>query len=132
MAGLSGWDPERVPRSLLVVDDDPVFRDLAARVLADWGHVVIGQAGTVAEALARAAELHPDAALVDVGLPDGDGFALTRELVRLPWTVRVVLISADADPAHASAARRAGARGFVGKDAVGGAELRRLLEDAVR
>ncbi len=120
-----------MPRSLLVVDDDPAFRDLAARVLADWGHVVIGQAGTVAEALARAAELHPDAALVDVGLPDGDGFALTRALVRLPWSVRVVLISADADSTHASTARLAGARGFVGKDAVAGAELRRLLEDAV-
>ncbi len=121
-----------MPRSLLVVDDDPDFRDLAARVLADWGHVVIGQAGTVAEALARAAELHPDAALVDIGLPDGDGFALTRELVRLPWAVRVVLISADADPRHTRSAQQAGALGFVAKDAVAEPELRRLLEDAVR
>ncbi len=117
-----------MPRSLLVVDDDPVFRDLAARVLADWGHVVIGQAGSVAEALTRAREVHPDAALVDVGLPDGDGFALTRLLVGLPWGVRVVLVSADPDPSHPESARRAGACGFVAKDALAGAELRRLLE----
>ena len=54
----------------------PAFRDLATRVLVGWGHEVIGEAGSVEEALARAAELRPDTALVDIGLPDGDGFAL--------------------------------------------------------
>ena len=66
--------------SVLVVDDDASFRDLAARVLAGWGHVVVGEAGSVEEALARAAELRPDTALVDIGLPDGDGFALAQQL----------------------------------------------------
>jgi CheY-like chemotaxis protein len=118
-----------MPCSVLVVDDDAAFRDLAARVLTGWGHVVVGEAGNVAEALERAAALRPQAALVDVGLPDGDGFDLARRLVALPWPVRVVLISTDADRAGASAARRAGARGFVPKDELPGRELRRLLEN---
>jgi len=43
--------------------------------------------------------------LVDVGLPDGDGFSLTRQLRAKPWTMRVVVFSSDADPAnHAAAA----------------------------
>jgi CheY-like chemotaxis protein len=115
-------------RSVLVVDDDASFRDLAARVLTGWGHVVIGEAGSVEEALARAAELRPDTALVDIGLPDGDGFALTRQLRTLPRPPCVVLISVDADRASAPAARRAGACGFVPKDELSDRALRRLIE----
>jgi CheY-like chemotaxis protein len=116
-------------RSVLVVDDDASFRDLAARVLTGWGHVVIGEAGSVGEALARAAELSPDTALVDIGLPDGDGFALTRRLRALPRPPRVVLISADADRACAPAARRAGACGFFPKDEMSDRASRRLIEE---
>ena len=114
---------------MLVVDDDSAFRDLAARVLSAWGHVVVGEAGTMAEALERAEELRPEAALVDVGLPDGDGFALTRRLTQLPWPVRIVLISADADSAAVRCARRVGARGFVAKDQLTSRTLRQLLEN---
>jgi DNA-binding NarL/FixJ family response regulator len=117
-----------VSRSVLVVDDDASFRDLATRVLTAWGHVVIGEAGSVEEALARAAELRPDTALVDIGLPDGDGFALTRQLRALPWPLRVVLISSDSDRANAPAARRAGACGFLPKDELSDRALRRLIE----
>ena len=118
-----------MPCSVLVVDDDSAFRHLAARVLTGWGYVVVGEAGNVAEALQRAAELRPRAALVDVGLPDGDGFVLAEQLLALPWAVRVVLISADADSAAVRAARRAGARGFVGKDQLSSQALRLLLEN---
>jgi CheY-like chemotaxis protein len=117
-----------VSRSVLVVDDDAAFRDLAARVLTGWGHVVIGEAGSVEEALARAAELRPDTALIDIGLPDGDGFSLTRRLRALPWSLRVVLISSDADRANATAARRAGAAGFFPKDELSDPALRELIE----
>jgi two-component system response regulator DevR len=115
---------------VLVVDDDSAFRDLAARILTAWGLVVVGEAGSVADALDRAVHLHPDVALVDVGLPDGDGFALAERLVALPRSVRVVLISSDADGVSLRAAERAGAQGFVGKDELSGSELRRLLENA--
>jgi CheY-like chemotaxis protein len=127
---MGGCDHQRVPCSVLVVDDDSAFRDLAARILTAWGLVVVGEAGSVADALDRAVQLHPDVALVDIGLPDGDGFALTERLVALPRSVRVVLISSDADSVSARAAQRAGAQGFVGKDELSGQELRRLLENA--
>jgi CheY-like chemotaxis protein len=117
-----------VPRSVLVVDDDACFRDLATRILSSWGHLVIGEAGGVEEAVAVALERHPDTALVDIGLPDGDGFLLTERLRSLPWPVRVVVISAETDRTNARNARRAGASGCLPKDELTGLELRRLIE----
>jgi DNA-binding NarL/FixJ family response regulator len=117
-----------MPRTVLVVDDDAGFRDLATRVLTGWGHAVVGEAGSVAEALAQAAKLRPDTVLVDIGLPDGDGFALTELLVGMPWDVRVVLISSDADRATMNAAHRAGADSFLPKDELSSPEMRQLIE----
>jgi CheY-like chemotaxis protein len=126
---VEGCDHEPVACSVLVVDDDSAFRHLAARVLTGWGHVVVGEAGNVAEAMEQATETHPQAALVDVGLPDGDGFALAEQLLALPWAVRVVLISGDADSAGVRAAKRLGARGFLAKEQLSSLALRRLLEN---
>jgi CheY-like chemotaxis protein len=113
--------------SVLVVDDDASFRELAARTLRSWGFVIVGEAATVAEAMERATELRPDAALVDVGLPDGDGFELAQRLGELAHSPRVVLISSDSDIANAALARRMGAVGFVPKDDLLGPSLRRLM-----
>ena len=128
-AQMRPWDHGAVPRSVLVVDDDDCFRDLVARLLSGWGHSVIAEATTVHEALERAVELRPDAALVDIGLPDGDGFELTRQLRAMSWPVRVVLISSAADGANVPAARRAGACAFLPKEELSGLELRRLLDE---
>jgi len=114
-------------RSVLVVDDDARFRALAVRTLSSWGHAVVGEAATFAEAVAQSAELRPDAVLVDIGLPDGDGFTLAQQLSALPWRPRVVLISTDSDAANGAAARRMGAVGFVPKEELPGAPLRRLI-----
>lgn len=117
-------------RSVLVVDDDACFRDLAARILDGSGYVVVGEAGTAEEAIVRASELHPDTALVDIGLPDGDGFALAERLCAMPWKLRVVLVSTDSDGGSRPAARRAGACGFLRKDELSAHALGQLLEDA--
>ena len=113
--------------SVLVVDDDASFRKLATRTLRSWGYAVVGEAATFAEAVQCATALRPDAALVDVGLPDGDGFELAQQFAALPWSPRVVLISSDADSANEAIARRMGAAGFVPKDELLGASLRRLI-----
>ena len=126
---MGGCHYERVPCSVLVVDDDAAFRQLATRVLTGWGHLVVGEAGTAAEALECATQVRPQAALVDVGLPDGDGFALAERLAALPWAVRVVLISADVDSAGVRAAHHVGARGFIGKEQLSSQSLRQLLEN---
>ena len=117
-----------VARSVLVVDDDATFRRIISRALADWGHVVIGEAASVEEALVRAAELRPDTALVDIGLPDGDGFDLTRQLCAMPFCPRVVLISTDPDASSGAAASRAGAIGFLAKDELSRDTFGQLVE----
>jgi CheY-like chemotaxis protein len=120
-------DDRPVSRSVLVVDDDATFRELASRMLAGSGFQVVGEASSVAEALTRAGELRPDAALVDIALPDGDGFSLARRLREL--SLRVVLTSTDAGATSESALRRSGATGFLPKHQLSGQALRRLLED---
>jgi CheY-like chemotaxis protein len=116
-----------VTRSVLVVDDDPEFRELARRLLAERGLTVVGEAGSVAAALAAAVHLKPSAVLADVQLPDGDGLALARELAALPWRPSVVLTSTDADITTTGEARLAGARAFVVKADLPDAPLTQLL-----
>jgi DNA-binding NarL/FixJ family response regulator len=110
-----------------VVDDDPEFRKLAGRLLAACGLAVVGEAGSIATALAAAGRLRPAAVLVDVELPDGDGVTLARELAALPWRPRVVLTSVDGDSTSAEEAQNAGARAFVVKSELPDAPLARLL-----
>jgi DNA-binding NarL/FixJ family response regulator len=116
-------------RSVLVVDDDPEFRQLARRLLAASGMTVVGEADSVASALDAARQLEPSAALVDVELPDGDGIALARELAALPWHPRVVLTSIDGEITTTDEARHAGARAFVNKADLPSSQLARLLGD---
>ena len=116
-----------MPVSVLVVDDDVRFRGLAARMLRAVGMAVIGEVGTVAAAVQAAALLRPDAILLDVGLPDGDGVTLAAELALLPWKPRILLISSDRDATTSADARFAGAVGFVAKDDLPDSALARLL-----
>jgi DNA-binding NarL/FixJ family response regulator len=113
--------------SVLVVDDDPEFRQLARRLLADSGLTVVGEADSVAAGLAAALQLKPSAVLADVELPDGDGLALARELALLPWRPSVVLTSIDGDITTTGEARLAGARAFVVKADLPDAPLAQLL-----
>jgi DNA-binding NarL/FixJ family response regulator len=101
--------------SVLIVDDDPAFRALAGRLLSDSGFVVVGEAESVVAALEAARRVRPSAALVDVGLPDGDGFALARQLTDLPWQPRVVLTSMHPNVGSSAEVRRSGALAFVHK-----------------
>jgi DNA-binding NarL/FixJ family response regulator len=116
-----------MPTTVLLVDDDPSFRALARRMLIAAGLGVVGEADTVASATAAALELRPDTALVDVGLPDGNGIALAGELTALPWRPRVLLTSSDPDAATPEDIARSGANGFVPKAELPHAPLSRLL-----
>src|SRR5262245_41905211 len=113
--------------TVLIVDDDVQFRGLAARVVAAMGLQVVGEAGTVAEGAAAAAELRPDAALVDVGLPDGDGIAFAARLAALPWRPRVVVASSDPDATSTEAVQKFGAIGFLPKEELPDGTLAAML-----
>ncbi len=99
--------------SVLVVDDDPTFRRLARRLLAVNGLVVIAEAGSVADGLSTAIEAKPNAVLVDVELPDGDGFELAGRLSVLPFRPRIVVTSVQSNSSFSAEARRRGAEAFV-------------------
>jgi DNA-binding NarL/FixJ family response regulator len=117
-----------VTPSVLLVDDDPAFRALATRILNEIGIEVVAVAGDAAAAVAAAKSLKPDAALVDVGLPDRDGVQLAYELAALPWRPRVVLTSSDSDAADGIEAPAAGEHmAFIAKEQLPNAPLRRLL-----
>ena len=88
-------------RSVLIVDDDRTFLSLAARILTQAGLEVVATAEDAARAVSAANATKPDAALVDVGLPDREGVDLAYELAGLPWGPRVVLTSTDSDAGFA-------------------------------
>jgi response regulator receiver domain-containing protein len=75
-----GADDEGMPTTLLLVDDDAVFRALARRRLALDGFEVVGEAGEGVTAVRAARALRPDVVLLDVQLPEADGFEVTERL----------------------------------------------------
>jgi DNA-binding NarL/FixJ family response regulator len=116
-----------VPRSVLIVDDDAEFRALARRMIVALGLDVVGEAESAAKAAASADALRPDAILVDVGLPDGCGIDLARELSARPWAPSVVLVSSDPDAAPRPGADGSPVLPFVPKAELPNAPLDRLL-----
>jgi DNA-binding response OmpR family regulator len=84
---------------VLIVDDDRAFRRTAGVALADRGYHVVGAVRTVAEARFAIGELDPDAVVLDINLPDGDGRSLAEELAASHPGVRVLLTSSDATAA---------------------------------
>lgn len=97
-------------------------------MLAGCGYTADGEAATVADALRLTSARMPAALLVDVGLPDGDGFDLVRQLTAGSSHPRVVLVSADPDSASERDARAVGALGFVAKSDLSCAVLHSLLD----
>jgi DNA-binding NarL/FixJ family response regulator len=112
---------------VLVVDDDPDFRGLAARIIGAVGTVSVDEVGCVGGAQKSAMARRPRAVLVDIGLPDGDGITLARWLVALPWRPHVVLTSSDPDAASPEDVVASGANAFVPKEELPTAPLHQLL-----
>jgi CheY-like chemotaxis protein len=113
-----------VAAHVLVVDDDPRFRSLAARLLGRAGLQVAAEADTVERARELVHEVRPAFVLLDVSLPDGDGVALAGELLQLPWRPRVVLVSSDHDVVSSAGLDQSGAVAFIPKDELTDAVLR--------
>lgn len=116
-----------MPISVLVVDDDAAFRTLAVHILEGMGFCVVGEADTVQGAAATARKLRPQAALVDVVLPDGSGITLAAELAALPWGPRIVLTSSDGEAVTETSARAVGAAAFIAKHDLPDGRLGALL-----
>ncbi len=108
---------------VFLVDDHEVVRRGVAEVLEDDPElVVVGEAGTIAEALARCPAVRPDVVVVDMRLPDGDGAGLVRRLGEQLPGARCLVLSSYTDEAAVTAAAAAGAAGYLVKQ-VRGADL---------
>ena len=106
------------PLRILIADDHPLFRKGMRTLLDTMSETeVVGEATTGREAVERALALRPDVVLMDLQMPEGGGLAATRELVALHPEVRILVVTLFEDDESVFAALRAGARGYVLKDA---------------
>ena len=103
---------------VLIVDDHPVFRGGMRRLLEAVPETeVAGEAATADEAVARAAALRPDVVLMDLHLQDGSGIDAARRIMAELPTAGVLVVTMFEDDYSVFTAMRAGARGYVLKDA---------------
>ena len=103
--------------SCVIVDDSPVFIDVAAKLLERGGISIIGTASTIDEGVERVEEMRPDIALVDVDLGDESGFDLAEKLHSANCHVppKVILTSAHSEQDFADMIAASPAVGFVPK-----------------
>jgi DNA-binding NarL/FixJ family response regulator len=116
-----------MPQTVLIVDDHPSFRQTARALLEAEGYEVVGEAPNGAKAIEEARRLRPDLMLLDVQLPDMDGFAVAEELCANGWSPDIVLTSSRDLTDFGSVVYSCGARGFVPKGELSAEALTALL-----
>ena len=103
---------------ILVAEDHPLFRKGVISLLSSVPEFeVVGEATSGPEAITSAAELQPDVVLMDLQMPGGNGIEATRDIVHESPSVRVLVVTLFEDDDSVFMALRAGARGYVLKDA---------------
>lgn len=112
---------------VLIVDDHPSFRATARVLLESDGFEVVGEAEDGTGAIAAVERLRPDLVLLDVQLPDTNGFDVARQVTRNDGPVHVVLISSRDGSDFGPLVERSGALGFIPKGELSGARLAALL-----
>ena len=117
---------------ILIVDDSPDFRAMAAELLTERGFDVLATAADGEQALAAAADGRPDGILLDINLPDQDGFAVAASLAAVCPAARVVLTSADLASLPDGVLADCAAAAFVAKEDLAAADLTALFRPGGR
>jgi DNA-binding NarL/FixJ family response regulator len=127
--GETGRDHEtpRMAATVLIVDDHPGFRAAARRLLELEGYVVVGEAADGMTALHAARELRPDFILLDVQLPDIDGFEVAERLSGDDVMPAVVLTSSREASDYGPCLARTPAAGFLPKAELSAAGIADIL-----
>jgi DNA-binding NarL/FixJ family response regulator len=112
---------------VLIVDDHSGFRSFARRLLEKDGFDVVGEAQDGQAGVAAVQDLHPEVVLLDVQLPDFDGFEVARRLAELGSASRIVLTSSREASDYAGRIAASGAAGFIHKAELSGTALRAAL-----
>jgi DNA-binding NarL/FixJ family response regulator len=118
---------ESVPTKVLIVDDHPSFRSAARLLLEHEGFEVVGEAEDGATGLSATSELDPDVVLLDVNLPDLDGFDVASRICLDHAAPKVVLVSSRDPREFGPLIGRSGAQGFIPKGELSGARICALL-----
>jgi DNA-binding NarL/FixJ family response regulator len=118
-----GWDDEVMRPTLLIVDDHAGFRALARRLLGSGGFEVVGEAADGRAGVAAARELRPDVVLLDIQLPDIDGFEVLARLRDGSAGPAVVLTSTRDRADYGERVDHSGASGFIPKAELSGAAV---------
>lgn len=113
--------------TVLIVDDNAGFRDAARSLLHEEGFDVIGVAGDGRGAVERAVALSPDVVLLDIQLPDIDGFEVARRLAVAAPATSVVFVSGRDAETYGGRIDSSAARGFLAKRELTGAALMALI-----
>lgn len=120
-----------MPRpTVLIVDDHDGFRAFARDLLSMAGFDVVAEAADGGAALIQALRVRPAVVLLDVQLPDLDGFAVARELLQGPAPPAVVLVSTRDASDYGRRIGNSGAAGFITKSRLSGDTLRAILPGA--
>jgi DNA-binding NarL/FixJ family response regulator len=109
--------------TVLIVDDHPSFRATARMLLEAEGYDVVGEAPDGESAVTEVGRLHPELVLLDVNLPDTDGFAVAERIRGTP----VILISSRDGADFGPLVQASGALGFIPKAELSGAAIAQVL-----
>jgi DNA-binding NarL/FixJ family response regulator len=115
------------PLRVLIIDDHAPFRSVARDLLERRGFAVVAEADSAASGLQTADRIAPEAVLLDLHLPDGNGFDVCCALIQRDRELAVLLISAVELQRHRARSRDCGARGFLLKSRLATADLVALL-----
>lgn len=120
-------DPGDAARSVLIVDDHASFRDAARLLLEAAGFEVVGESEDAAGALEATTRLRPTIVLLDIGLPDGDGFEVAERLAGGDDPPAVILISSREVAWFRRRLADSPARGFIAKGELSAGAVEELV-----